>query len=240
MMLTKRLVGGTALVFSTLTGFWGLPASLVARLAHADTRTVANATLSVAEAGKGALATPPARVAYLAGKRATKSDERRRHFQAGIEAARARLAADPNAPDGLLWLAANLGSEALERGRLKALGVVKEMEALLLKLEAVAPDYDHAAGARTLARLYHKAPSIISIGSMKRSREFWERALERAGDYPANLVLAADFFDADGDEARAKALALRYLQHPVAAADEPDAAEWGEIAARIAGHRATR
>ncbi|HEY0706187.1 MAG TPA: hypothetical protein VGG33_05285, partial [Polyangia bacterium] len=185
-----------------------------------------------------AVPNPPARMAYFAGKRAPTSEERRRHYQAGVEAARARLAADPNAPDGLLWLAANLGSEALERGKIKALGVVKQMESLLLQLEATSPDYDHAAAARTLARLYHKAPSIISIGSMKKSREYWERALSRAGDYPANLVLAADFFDDDGDEARAKQLAMRYLQKPVSPVDDPDAAEWRQIAVRIAGREA--
>jgi hypothetical protein len=233
MMLTKRLVGGTALLFSTLTGFWGLPASLAIRLARAEARALESAGV-----GKGAaLPNPPARAAYLAGKRASSSDERRRHFQAGVDAARARLAAEPNAPDGLLWLAANLGSEALERGKLKALGVLKEMESLLLRLEATSPDYDNAAAARTLARLYHKAPAIISIGSMKKSREYWERALKRAGDYPANLVLAADFFDDDGDEARAKQLATRYLQRPASTTDEPDAAEWREIAVRIVGAR---
>ena len=48
---------------------------------------------------------------------------------------------------------------------------------------------------------------------MKKARAFWERALEPAPATTApNLVLAADFFDDDGDRARAATLARRYLR----------------------------
>lgn len=222
-MMMKRLTGGATLVLSTLTGFGGWPAGLVGRIAHAE------------PPGLRAHGTVDGRDAYLAGKRAPAARERRRHFEAGIAAARARLAAHPEDPEGLLWLAANLGAEALERGKLRALGVLPEMERLLLRLEAVAPEHDHAAAARTLGRLYHKAPAIISIGSMKRAREYWQRALARAGEHPANLVLAADFFADNGEEGRARELARRYLAKPMTPAEHPDAAEWTEIARRIVG-----
>jgi hypothetical protein len=213
-MLTKRMLGGAALVLSM---------SAALRMG-----TGRRAVAAAADEPGGP------RGAYFAGLRARESDDRRQHFAGGVQAARARLKTDPADPEGLLWLAANLGAEALERGKLAALRVLPEMERLLLVLEAKAPQHDHAAAARTLGRLYHKAPAFISIGSMKKARVQWERALERAGDYPPNLVLAADFFQDDGQRERARELARRYLKNPFRLEDHPEAGEWREIAERIA------
>lgn len=219
-MLTKKIAGGAALVFSLAAPLHRLHAMAEPRL--------------LAQASAAAGATPGAgKTAYFAGLRSGNSQERRRHFSAGISAARARLAANPDDPEGLLWLAANLGGEALERGKLVALRVLPEMERLLLRLDASAPGYDNAAAARTLGRLYHLAPAFISIGSMKKARKYWERALQLAADYPANLVLAADFYAADGDQGRARKLAQRYLAAPVSPEEHPEANEWRAIAERI-------
>jgi hypothetical protein len=182
-------------------------------------------------------AAPPrveARAAWLAGKRA-QGEERRRHFAAGITAARVLLQADQDDPEGLLWLAANQGAEALERGKLSALRVLPGMERLLLRLEARHPLHDHAAAARTLAVLYHRAPALISIGSNDRARQYFEKALQRAGDFPPNRILAAEFFDDTGEEGRACALARAYLAAPADPAEHPDADAWKRSAARIAG-----
>jgi hypothetical protein len=224
-MLTKRMAGGAALVLSM---------SAAIRIARGQMNGSPPDVPRAGAAGLASAGSGEARAAYLAGKRAV-DGQRRPHFAAGVAAARVRLAERPDDPEGLLWLAANLGAEALERGKLSALKVLPEMERLLLALEARAPGYDHAAAARTLARLYHKAPAFISIGSMKKARQYWERALERAGDYPPNLVLAADFFADDGERQRAAGLAARYLERPIAESDNPEAAEWRQIAERLAG-----
>jgi hypothetical protein len=221
-MITKRMTGGAALVLA-LAG----PANDVPRAAAA--------ALAEGEAPRGR-----ARAAYLAGKRASASKERRRHFTTGVAVSRALLSADPDDPEGLLWLAANLGAEALERGPLAALGVIPEMERLLLRMEARAPLYDHAAAARTLGVLYHKAPALISIGSKARARTFIELALRRAGDFPANQILAAEFFDDIGERDRARPLAQAYLRAPAEEAENPDAPAWRRIAERIAGQSERR
>jgi hypothetical protein len=195
--------------------------------------------LTFAVAASAAIGAPPppnrgeARAYWVAGKRA-QGEDRRRHFAAGMASARALIQANPDDPEGLLWLAANLGSEALERGKLSALRVIREMERLLLRLEERHPTYDHAAAARMLAVLYHKAPPIISIGSNARAREWFERALQRAGKHLANLILAADFFDDVGEDERARQLARAYLAAPASEVN-PDAAEWRRIAERIVG-----
>jgi hypothetical protein len=61
-------------------------------------------------------------MAYRSGKSATSDAEARRHFQRGIDSARAVLSASPDEPGALLWLSANLAGEALTHGRCSRCG----------------------------------------------------------------------------------------------------------------------
>jgi hypothetical protein len=188
------------------------------------TTTTASATTMIAES-RGA-----AEQAYRAGKAASGDDEARRHYQRGIDVAREALRATPNDPAALLWLAANLAAEALTHGRLRALARIPEIESTLLRLEALHPGYDHAAGARSLANLYWKAPALISIGSSKKAAAYFQLALERAGDFPGNQAMAAAFWVDYRDCGRARPLALAVASRSDLDRFGPDAAEWRALA----------
>jgi len=174
-----------------------------------------------------------ARLAYRAAQVEPDRDESRRDYQRGIALARTALARDPNDPGGLLWLAANLGGEALTHGKVHALGVVDEVERTLLRLDQVSPGYDHAAASRALGRLYQKAPSIISVGNSKKAADYLERALVRAPDFPGNWVYAADFYAEQGDCGRALPLAQRLRAATDLDRYGIDAREWRDLAARV-------
>lgn len=173
-----------------------------------------------------------ARDCYALGKRETIKERRKAHFAAGIAAAEAALARSPEDPDGLEWLAANLGAEALERGKLKALQVLPRMEELLLRLDALAPGHDGAVASRVLGHLYSTAPPVISIGSNKRARAAFEKALRLAPEHPGNQALAAEFFQAEGPKDRALELARKVLENPELER-HLEAAEWRDIANEI-------
>ncbi len=173
-----------------------------------------------------------ARAAYWAGRAAT-GKARQESFQRGIDAARAVLAEKPDDPEGLLWLAANLGAEALERGKISALPVIPKMVEVLDHLDRVAPGFENAAAARTLGHLYAVAPPVISVGDDAKARAAFERALALAPDFPGNLALAADFFDDEGDDERALELARRCLLTLPHFFRDPEAKEWRTIAERI-------
>jgi hypothetical protein len=196
--------------------------------------------IAVAAVTTRALAASPdlatARGRYVAGKIASSSDEKAAQHEAGVALARARLAAKADDPDGLLWLAANLGAGALAKGKLTALRVVPELERTLLRLDAVAPHHEHAAAARALGRLYHQAPAVISVGSSGKARVWFERALALEPTFAGNQALAADFFADQGERERAQKLARAAL---AGAAGEtgPDAEEWREIAQHVLGMR---
>ena len=174
-----------------------------------------------------------ARRAYRAGQLAADRAQSRRAYQRGITLARAALARNPDEPGALLWLAANLGGEALTHGKLHALGVIGEIERTLLRLEQQSPTYDHAAAARALGRLYQKAPAFISVGSSAKAATFLEIALARAPEFPGNWAFVADFYAEQRDCARALPLAQRLRAAPNLDAYGFDAREWREIAARV-------
>ena len=171
--------------------------------------------------------------AYRAGKAAGDDATARAHFQRGIDLARAALSATPDAPDALLWLSANLAGEALTHGKLRALRVIPEIEATLLRLERVAPAYDHAAAARALANLYWKAPAVISVGSSKKAELYFQTALTRAPAFPGNQAMAAAFFAGRRDCARALPLAEAVARRSDLDAFGPDAAEWRRLADEV-------
>jgi TRAP transporter TatT component family protein len=172
---------------------------------------------------------------YVLGKTSPDKAARRVHFRAGIAAARGVLERDPNDPDALRWLAANLGAAALERGKMAALKVLPEMERLMLKLDALAPAYDGAAASRVLGVLYSTAPPIISIRSRDKARTAFEKALALAPEHPGNQALAARFFEDDHQEPRAVELARKVLANPRIEdyTDPQEATEWRQIAAHI-------
>jgi hypothetical protein len=174
-----------------------------------------------------------ARAAYQAGQAAQESRMRRALFTRGMELARGRLANQANDPEGLYWLAVNMGAEALERGKLSALPVVPRMEQLLLTLDKADPGFEQAGAARVLGRLYHQAPAVISVGSNAKARQFLLRAVSLAPDHPGNLAFAADFLVAHGDKAQARQLAERCLQRLHAQDFGREAKEWSELARHV-------
>jgi hypothetical protein len=174
-----------------------------------------------------------AEACYRRGRAAPGSDERLRQFREGMTRARVRLAAHPDDPAGLFWLAVNTGAEALERGRLQALPALPEMERLLLRCHQVAPAYEHAGAARVLGRLYHKAPPVISIGSNKKARQWLAAALAAAPDFPGNLAFSADFLSSQGEAQRATDLARRCLVALSGRDFGPDGEEWRAVAMEV-------
>lgn len=172
---------------------------------------------------------------FTAGRLAKDSATRKRHFQQGMTEARAILKLESESPEGLFWLAVNMGAEALERGKMSALPIVPQMERLLLKTDVVAPAYEDAGPARVLGRLYHQAPAVISVGSSEKAGRFLERALKLAPDHPGNQAFAADFLLEKGHDDRAKRLAAQCLKTLAASGGKygDEAREWKKIATDV-------
>ena len=127
-----------------------------------------------------------ARACYDFADFATNDTERATIAVQGIAACRQLLAARPKSAPGHYYLGMNLGQLARTE-ILGALKIVREMEREFRTAGDLDEHFDYAGPARCLGLLYRDAPGWpASIGSRHRAREWLERAVKLAPDYPEN------------------------------------------------------
>lgn len=140
---------------------------------------------------------------YL-GRKAPEDKAAIHDFQAGVEAGRKAVALEPNRVEGHFWLGANYGLMAETEGWIKGLRLIDTVRNEMETVIRLNPDYEQAAGQRTLARLYYRAP-FFKGGDKQRSIALLQDCLKR---YPrdsfAMLYLADDYVSVGRrEEARA-------------------------------------
>ena len=129
-----------------------------------------------------------ARAGYDFADFATNDTERATLAIQGIAACRQLLALQPKSAPGHYYLGMNLGQLARTE-ILGALKIVKQMEAEFKTADNLDAHFDYAGPARCLGLLYRDAPGWpTSIGSRHKAREWLERAVQLAPDYPENLL----------------------------------------------------
>lgn len=97
-------------------------------------------------------------------------------YEGGMAAARMAISAQPNRPEGHLWLAANMGGYAENhgiRGGLKYRGTIREE---LERVLAIEPAFLDGSADRALGRWYFKVPGLFG-GSKQKSEDHLRRAL---------------------------------------------------------------
>lgn len=157
-----------------------------------------------------------ARARYWLGSHVPEA-ERKSVLEAGIEAARAAVALEPNRPEGHFWMAANMGALAesfgLRQG-LKYRGDIRDELLIVLRLD---PAFQQGSADRALGRWYFKVPGLFG-GSRKKSEEHLRRSLTyNPNSTASHYFLAETLLDAGRkDEARAE------LQKVVDAPLDPD------------------
>jgi len=129
-----------------------------------------------------------ARACYDFADFATNDTERATLAVQGIAAGRQLLAHQPKSAPGHYYLGMNLGQLARTE-ILGALKLVKEMEREFKTADDLDEHFDYAGPARCLGLLYRDAPGWpTSIGSRHKAREWLERAVKLAPDYPENQL----------------------------------------------------
>ena len=126
------------------------------------------------------------------------------------------------------WLGAALGVQARER-RSTGYSALPEVEAAFQRVAAEAPDLDHAAGERSLAFLYLRAPGWpTGPGDPDLGLVHARAAVERYPDYPPNLLVLAEALNKTGDRDEARATWQRAVvaARQSMAVGDPDGPEW--------------
>lgn len=126
-----------------------------------------------------------------------------RSFESGVEAGRRAVALEPNRVEGHFWLGANFGLLAEDEGWIKGLRLLNTVRGEMETVVRLDPNYEQAAGQRTLARLYYRAP-FFKGGDKQRSIRLLEDCLRRFPTDSFSLLYLGDDYLALGrrDEAR--------------------------------------
>ena len=150
-----------------------------------------------------------ARACYDVADFATNDAERALIANQGIDASRQLIARTPKSAPGHYYLAMDEGQLARTE-LLGALALVRDMEREFKTAVALDAAFDFAGPERNLGLLYLQAPHLGSIGSKRKAREFLERAVKHAPDYPENHLnlIETEFQWDEPDHAKAQLNAL--------------------------------
>ena len=144
-----------------------------------------------------------ARTCYDLADFATNDAERAQLANQGVDACRQLIARSPKSAPAHYYLAMNLGQLARTEW-IGALLLVREMEREFKTGAALDANFDFAGTERNLGLLYLQAPRIGSIGSKRKAREFLERAVKLAPEYPENHLNLAEAYFKWGEPDHAK------------------------------------
>lgn len=149
-----------------------------------------------------------AQARYWLGTNGLPEPQRKGALEAGIEAARAAIAANSGRPEGHFWLAANMGALAesfgLRQG-IKYRGPIKDALLTTLKID---PAFLDGSADRALGRWYFKVPGLFG-GSNKLSETHLRKSLTyNPNSIISHIFLAETLADMGRkDEARSEAQA---------------------------------
>jgi hypothetical protein len=123
----------------------------------------------------------------------------------GIAACQQLLARESNSAPGHYYLALELGLLADTNRNFAAYTRVREMERELKTADGLDAHFDYGGPARCLGLLYRDAPGWpLSIGSRRKAREWLEKAVQLAPDYPENVLNLAESCEQWNDDAAAR------------------------------------
>jgi len=158
-----------------------------------------------------------ARARYWLGTNGLPPSQRRAALEAGVDAGRRAIAAQPSRPEGHFWAAANMGALAESFGLRQGIryrGAIRDALETVLKID---PAYLQGSADRALGRWYYKVPRLFG-GNKKKSEEHLRKALAYNPDSVITRVfLAETLIELDrNDEAR------KELEAALAAPQDPE------------------
>jgi tetratricopeptide (TPR) repeat protein len=139
---------------------------------------------------------------------------RKADLEAGIAAARAAIADEPNKPEGHFWVAANMGALAesfgLRQG-LKYRGEIKKELETVLRLDA---GFQQGSADRALGRWYYKVPGLFG-GSNKESEDHLRKSLTYNPNSTASLFFLAETLLDEKKKDEARTMLNRAIEAPL-------------------------
>lgn len=126
-------------------------------------------------------------------------------YQSGVDAGKRAVALQPNRVEGHFWLGANEGLLAEEEGWFRGLQMLDTVRREMETVVRLDPDFEQAAGQRTLARIYYRAP-FFRGGDKQRSIQLLKDCLKRFPQDSFALLYLGDDYLAVGRKTEARAV----------------------------------
>lgn len=157
---------------------------------------------------------------------------RRQEFRAGMEAARAAIAARPDRPEGHFWLAANMGGLAEVSGLMAGLRYRGRIKAELEIVLRIDPAFQQGSADRALGRWYSKVPALFG-GSKRKAEEHLRRSLAHNSTSTVSLFFLAETLLAMDREGEARVVLQQVLDAPLDPEWAPEDLEFKEKAREL-------
>jgi hypothetical protein len=146
-----------------------------------------------------------AEINFWLGEQATDAGDKIAFYEEGVGCGEAGVGIDENSVEANFWLAVNRGAFGQEKGVMQSLALVQPIKKAAERAAEIDGGYFYGGPHRVLGRLYHKAPGFpISIGSLKKSIEHLEKAVERGPKFYLNRLFLAEAYLSDRDRAKAR------------------------------------
>lgn len=158
-----------------------------------------------------------ARALFFLGQEASAPSTKQQLHAAAIGAGERAITLNRDRVEGHFWFGVNLALFAESAGGIKAIIALLGARNRLTRAAGIDESYHDAGPLRVLARIAHKAPRLLG-GSPKRSRRFFDRALQIAPLNSVTLIYAAEQALDCSDRNRA----VKLLEQIIKSALDPD------------------
>jgi tetratricopeptide (TPR) repeat protein len=149
---------------------------------------------------------------WLGGHEAEK--DRRRIYEAGIDAGRKAVAIETNRPEGYFWMAANMGALAESYGFRQGIKYRKPIKEALETVLRIDPAFEQGSADRALGRWYYKVPGLFG-GSHKLAEQHLRESLKYNDHSTSSHYFLAEMFIDDGRIAEAKTELHQVIDAPL-------------------------
>jgi tetratricopeptide (TPR) repeat protein len=154
-----------------------------------------------------------ARALFFLGQEAGSRKSSRQLYSAGIEAGERSVGLNTNRVEGHFWIGVNLALFAESNRAIGGFRAIRRAKRELERAASISESYHDAGPLRVLGRLAHKVPRVLG-GSLKRSRELFERALSISPSNTVTLIYAAELEIDCNDTERAITILKQLLKTP--------------------------
>ncbi len=142
-------------------------------------------------------------------------EEKKKILDLGKIAAEKATTLKPESPEGWYWLAICLGSWGEANGVMQSLSVIKPIIEACNRGIKLNPEFEKGNFYMVRGRVYHKAPSVISVGDIKKAISDYEKTITLNPENRTAYRFYVELLVEQGNKEKAKEIIEKGLSIPL-------------------------